>query len=109
MNPYSSGFDKLVTLQVNLGDKCNQCCEHCHLTAGPAGHNMMPLDVMEKIIYFLSQYRGLVLDITGGCPELNPRFKSFVERVHGFASRVMVRTNLTVLTDARDGLDTRVV
>ena len=103
MNPSSACFDKLVTLQVNVGDKCNQCCEHCHLTAGPEGHKMMQEDVMEKIIHFLSYYRGLVLDITGGCPELNPRFKSFVERVHGFASCVMVRTNLTVLTD--DGME----
>jgi len=103
MNPSSACFDKLVTLQVNVGDKCNQCCEHCHLTAGPEGHKMMQEDVMEKIIHFLSHYRGLVLDITGGCPELNPRFKSFVERAYGFASRVMVRTNLTVLTE--DGMD----
>jgi radical SAM/Cys-rich protein len=103
MNPCSACFDKLVTLQVNVGDKCNQCCEHCHLTAGPEGHNMMPQDVMEKIINFLSHYRGLVLDITGGCPELNPHLKSFVERVHGFASRVMVRTNLTILTE--EGMD----
>lgn len=103
MNPYSTCFDKLLTLQVNLGDKCNQCCDHCHVTAGPAGHKMMPQDVMEKIIQFLDQYRGLVLDITGGCPELNPHFKYFVERAHGCASRVMVRTNLTILTE--DGMD----
>jgi radical SAM/Cys-rich protein len=103
MNPYSAYFDKLVTLQVNLGDKCNQCCEHCHVTAGPAGHNMMPQHVMRKIIQFLDQYKGLVLDVTGGCPELNPHFKYFVERAQGFASRVMVRTNLTILTE--DGME----
>jgi len=102
-NPCSACFDKLVTLQVNMGDKCNQSCEHCHVTAGPAGHNVMSQDVMEKIIHFLRHYRGLLLDITGGCPELNPHFKSFVECVHGLASHVMVRTNLTILTE--DGMD----
>ena len=103
MNPCSASFDKLVTLQVNMGDRCNQCCEHCHVSAGPAGHNIMTKDVVEKIIHFLSNYRGLVLDITGGCPELNPHFKFFLEGVHGLTSRVMVRTNLTILTE--EGMD----
>ena len=102
-NPYSTCFDKLVTLQVNMGDKCNQCCEHCHVTAGPGGHNEMSQDVVERIIHFLDHYRGLVLDITGGCPELNPHFKYFVERAHALTSRVMVRTNLTVLTEGGMG------
>jgi radical SAM/Cys-rich protein len=62
----------------------------------------MSQDVMEKVVHFLGHYRGLVLDITGGCPELNPLFKYFVERAHGLTSRVMVRTNLTVLTE--DGM-----
>jgi hypothetical protein len=28
--------ERLATLQVNLGYKCNQTCVHCHVNAGPA-------------------------------------------------------------------------
>ena len=51
---------------------------------------------MEKIISFLQNHPGLCVDLTGGCPELNPDFKFFVENIHEFASPLMVRTNLTV-------------
>jgi radical SAM/Cys-rich protein len=99
MNSTRIHFEKLLTLQVNLGNRCNQSCEHCHLEAGPAGVNLMPQEVMEKIVSFLRTHRGLILDITGGCPELHPHFKWFLGKVHGFVSSLMVRTNLTVLTE----------
>lgn len=59
----------------------------------------MRRDVMEKIIDFLRRHEGLVLDITGGCPELHPDFKYFVEEARGLVPRLMVRTNLTVLLE----------
>jgi radical SAM/Cys-rich protein len=99
INPDFLCFDKFITLQVNLGNICNQSCEICHLAAGPAGKSIMNEEVMEKIIMLLHHHGGLILDITGGCPELNPYFKSFVEKSCGFVSRLMVRTNLTILTE----------
>jgi radical SAM/Cys-rich protein len=99
INPDFLCFDKFITLQVNLGNVCNQSCELCHLAAGPAGKSIMNEEVMEKIIMLLYHHRGLILDITGGCPELNPYFKSFVEKSCGLVSRLMVRTNLTILTE----------
>lgn len=95
-NPRLLRFDELQTLQVNLGNRCNQSCTHCHVQAGPQGQRIMSKSVMEKIINFLQNHRGLCVDMTGGCPELNPDFKFFVENVHEFASPLMVRTNLTV-------------
>ncbi|MCK4753411.1 MAG: arsenosugar biosynthesis radical SAM protein ArsS [Planctomycetes bacterium] len=94
------GLDNLQILQVNLGNKCNQRCEHCHVQAGPDGQKVMSREVMLKIIDFLRRHEGLVLDITGGCPELNPDFKFFVDSVCGLASCLMVRTNLTVFFEA---------
>ena len=96
-------FDGLETLQLNLGDICNQSCEHCHIDASPAGNKIMSREVMEKIVDFLQNHRGLTLDITGGCPELNPNFRFFIEEAHGLASRLMIRTNLTVLLE--NGMD----
>jgi radical SAM/Cys-rich protein len=92
-------FDKLETLQVNLGDMCNQCCQHCHIEASPTGSRIMRRDVMEKIIHFLRNNNGIALDITGGCPELHPDFRFFVEETHGLTPRLMVRTNLTILVE----------
>jgi len=93
-------FDRLETLQVNLGNMCNQCCQHCHIEAGPAGDRIMPGEVMEKVVGFLRRRPGITLDITGGCPELHPGFKAFVEMARPLTPRLMVRTNLTVLREA---------
>ena len=99
MNSRIINFEKLLTLQVNLGNRCNQSCEHCHVAAGPAGEKVMSREIMGKIILFLRSHKGLILDITGGCPELHPHFHYFIEGVHGLVSRLMVRTNLTILTE----------
>ena len=96
VNPYLLKLNKLQTLQVNLGNRCNQHCRHCHVQAGPNGKKIMPKTVMEKIIVFLRSHPGLCVDITGGCPELNPDFKFFIESIVELTSSVIVRTNLTV-------------
>jgi radical SAM/Cys-rich protein len=98
-NPAILSFDKLQTMQVNLGNICNQRCEHCHIEAGPAGGKIMTKEIIEKIILFLRNYKGLILDITGGCPELNPHFKYLIETAHGLVSRLIARTNLTILAE----------
>lgn len=96
-------LNNLQTLQANLGNMCNQSCTHCHVQAGPAGTKIMSKAVMEKIIAFLRNHLGLCVDITGGCPELNPDFKFFIDNICEFASRLMVRTNMTVFFEP--GLD----
>jgi radical SAM/Cys-rich protein len=55
---------------------------------------------MEDIVLFLRSNRGLVVDVTGGCPEMNPDFKFFVDSVYPYASKIMTRTNLTVFFEA---------
>jgi rSAM/selenodomain-associated transferase 2 len=95
-NPQLLKLNRLQTLQVNLGNKCNQHCKHCHIQAGPSGKKIMSKTVMEKIIVFLRSHPDLCIDITGGCPELNPDFKFFVESIVELVSSIMVRTNLTV-------------
>jgi len=96
-------LDKLQTLQVNLGNRCNQSCAHCHVEAGPNGKNIMARVVMQKVIDFLKKYSVQCVDITGGCPELNPDFRFFIENVHLLTKQIMVRTNLTVFFEP--GLD----
>jgi len=59
----------------------------------------MSKDVMEEIIDFLRNQKALVLDITGGAPELNPNLKFFIEETCPLTSRLMVRTNLTIFSE----------
>jgi radical SAM/Cys-rich protein len=99
INPVYIKFDTLQTLQVNLGNLCNLSCGHCHVGASPDGKKVMEKEVMEKVAGFLARKPGLVLDITGGCPEMNPHFRFLVEATDGLAERRIVRSNLTVITE----------
>ncbi len=99
LNPEFLKFEALETLQVNVGNLCNLQCTHCHVQAGPKGTKIMSKQIMDKIIDFLKRHPGLTLDITGGSPEMNPNFRYFLEFTHSLVSRLMVRTNLTILLE----------
>lgn len=99
IDPMYVTFEGLQTLQVNLGNICNQTCAHCHVNASPAGDRIMGPAVMEKIVGLLTRRPGITLDITGGCPEMNPHFRTLVEKTRGYSSRRMVRSNLTIMTE----------
>ncbi|MEW6086892.1 MAG: radical SAM protein [bacterium] len=103
INSEYAKFVNLKTLQVNMGDMCNQQCEHCHICANPNGSRIMNKNVMGKIVLFLKRHPGIFLDITGGCPELNPDFRLFVEYADRVCPGIMVRTNLTVFFE--EGMD----
>lgn len=96
---------QLTTLQVNMGDLCNQSCSHCHIEASPNGKNIMPKKVIDDILRFLKGNNIKTLDITGGAPELNPNFEYFVESARPLVDELIVRSNLTVLFEkGKDGL-----
>lgn len=99
IDPKLITIETIRTLQVNLGNMCNQKCEHCHVQAGPNGKKIMPKKVMNKIIDFLKKHKGTIVDITGGSPELNPDFKYFIKQAEKIAEKIMVRTNLTILLE----------
>ncbi len=99
VNPGFIRFDTLQTLQVNLGNMCNMTCAHCHIGASPQGRKVMGREVVEKIIGFLARKPGITLDMTGGCPEMNPQFRKLVEATAELSPRRLVRSNLTILTE----------
>lgn len=90
---------QLDTLQVNLGYKCNQTCVHCHVNAGPTRKEMMSDDTIELIIEVLKARRIQTLDLTGGAPEMHPRFRELVAAATEAGVQVMDRCNLTILTE----------
>ena len=71
---------RLTTVQANLGYRCNQACLHCHVDAGPRRTEEMPDEVVEDVLRFLDARAMPVLDVTGGAPELHPRFREMVAR-----------------------------
>ena len=86
----------LTTLQVNMGNLCNQSCSHCHIEASPGGTKIMTKKVVVDILSFLSRYEIKTLDITGGAPELNPYFDYFITSARPLVEKIIVRSNLTV-------------
>ena len=70
---------------------------HCHVNAGPTRTEQMDDATLESVLAFLAARRAGTLDITGGAPELHPRFRALVERARGLGAHVMDRCNLTVL------------
>ena len=90
---------RLTTLQVNLGYRCNQTCVHCHVNAGPKRTEMMG-DANIDLIPAVLAARGLTtLDLTGGAPELHPRFRTLVEAARALGVKVIDRCNLTILSE----------
>ena len=87
-----------TTLQINVGKRCNQACHHCHVDAGPDRREVMPDDVVEACLALVAATDIPTVDITGGAPELHPRFRDMVRRSAALGRRVMDRCNLTVLT-----------
>lgn len=99
VDPACARFDELQTLQLNLGNRCNLACVHCHVAASPEGTRLMGREVMDRVIEFLATRRGVTLDITGGCPEMNPHFRYIIERTDSLAISRIVRTNLAIAGD----------
>jgi radical SAM/Cys-rich protein len=92
------------TLQVNVGRRCNQACRHCHVDASPTRTEVMPDDVVEACLDLLARDSRLqTMDITGGAPEIHPRFREMVIRARGLGRHVLVRHNLTVQGEEGQG------
>ena len=89
--------NKLTTLQVNLGYKCNQSCTHCHVNAGPTRTEMMDDATLDLIIKYISENNVSLLDVTGGAPELHPRFRELVIAARKADVTLRDRCNLTIL------------
>ena len=92
--------NRLRELQVNLGRLCNQACNHCHVDAGPKRTEIMTWETMENILAWAETAGITAVDITGGAPEINPRFRRFVESLQALGAQVTSRCNLTVLLES---------
>ncbi len=92
---------QLDTIQINLGNLCNQSCKHCHIEASPKGDKIMDYNTSVLVIRKLTEMPVKNIELTGGTPELNPNFKEFIEQLTEAGKKLTVRTSLTVLADKR--------
>ena len=88
---------RLETLQINIGLRCNQACLHCHTNSNPYRREQMDDDTLDLVIRYLSRGGAGTLDITGGAPELHPHFRQLVTRARDLGVHVIDRCNLTVM------------
>jgi len=87
-----------VTLQVNVGRRCDLACHHCHVEAGPKRTETMDARTAGRVLELLAaDPRLATLDLTGGAPELCAQFRPLVEGARRLGREVIDRCNLTVL------------
>ncbi len=84
------------TLQINIGYKCNQACSHCHVNSSPFRTEMMSEEIIDLIPKIISKYKIKTLDITGGAPEMHPKFKNLILSLSNQDIDIIDRCNLTI-------------
>lgn len=90
--------DRVEILQVNLGKLCNMTCAHCHVDAGPDRREIMEQAEIDACLKVLKDHPEIsTLDLTGGAPEMNPRFREMVVAARKMGRHVIDRCNLTIL------------
>jgi radical SAM/Cys-rich protein len=91
------GKQKISTLQINLGKRCNLACSHCHVEASPKRTEEMSAEVCQQLIEIIQKFPQVkVVDLTGGAPEMLYGFKPIVEAAREMDKEVIVRSNLTI-------------
>ncbi|MEW6426599.1 MAG: arsenosugar biosynthesis radical SAM (seleno)protein ArsS [Thermodesulfobacteriota bacterium] len=93
--------DRLHTLQVNVGRRCNLACVHCHVDAGPRRRESMSGQTVAEVVAFAERIPFRVADITGGAPELLDHLPELIRGLAERTDRVLLRSNLVLLLDPR--------
>ncbi len=92
--------ERVTTLQVNIGLRCNLACHHCHVESGPKRSERLTAQGLARILELLARSPEVeILDITGGAPELHEGFRDLVRGARALGRRVIDRCNLTVLEE----------
>ena len=88
--------EKIETLQINIGYKCNQACKHCHVNSSPLRTEKMSNEIISLIPKVIEKYKIKTLDITGGAPEMHPEFRNLINSLSDKNIDIIDRCNLTI-------------
>ena len=95
--------EKIETLQINIGYKCNQACKHCHVNSSPLRTEKMSYEIISLIPKVIEKYKIKTLDITGGAPEMHPEFRNLITSLSDKNIDIIDRCNLTIFFE--DGFE----
>jgi radical SAM/Cys-rich protein len=101
----AQGIPRLVrgrarTLQLNVTRRCNLACHHCHVESSPKRTEAMDARTVARALELLAGSPEIeVVDITGGAPEMHPRFREIVRESRRLGRRVIDRCNLVILDE----------
>lgn len=88
---------KITTLQINLGKRCNLACSHCHVEASPKRTEELSPEICNQLIEVINKFPQIqTVDLTGGAPEMNYGFKPLIEAARKANKQVIIRSNLTI-------------
>ncbi len=91
---------EIEILQINVGKRCNLSCRHCHVEAGPSRTEVMSRETLETCLALAAQTPSITtVDVTGGAPEMNPHLEWFLRETSALGRRLIVRSNLAILTE----------
>ena len=90
---------QIEALQINLTYRCNQRCLHCHVDAGPTRTESMTDESLALLHQVIDAHPVHTLDLTGGAPEMHPRFREIVLHARREGLRVIDRCTLTILSE----------
>ncbi len=90
---------QLDVLQINLGYRCNQQCQHCHVNAGPKRTEEMSSEVLLDTLAFIEKNHIQAVDLTGGAPEMHPQFIELISSLKQLNVHIIDRCNLTILNE----------
>lgn len=88
-------FDRLETLWVNTGTRCNIECAHCYIESSPANDRLVYLTAAE-LAPFLDEAAGMdarEIGFTGGEPFMNPDMTAMAEAALARGFEVLILTN----------------
>jgi len=90
--------DSVSIFQMNVGKLCNLTCKHCHVAAGPDRTENMTKETFKTCLAIIKQANITTVDLTGGAPEMNPNLEWFMNELGALNKRIIVRSNLVILT-----------
>lgn len=88
----------VTVFQMNVGKLCNLTCTHCHVEAGPTRTENMERPTFERCLEVIKKSNISTIDLTGGAPEMNPNLEWFIGELGLLNKRIIVRSNLVILT-----------
>jgi len=87
-------------LQLNLGDRCNQTCRHCHASGGPDAPTVSRAVLEDTLVVLAREPRLATVDLSGGDTARVPELLWYLEALRPLERTLLFRTNLTSLEGA---------